>query len=46
MAHYSQGNMVDALNLDEARRMSGFGQVLKALCRLHQNGVVPCDFRP
>lgn len=46
VAHYSQGTMVDALSFDEARCVSGFGQVLKALYRLHQNGVVPRDFKP
>jgi serine/threonine protein kinase len=46
MAYYPHGNMVDALILDEDRRLSGFGQVLDALSHLHAKGIVHRDLKP
>lgn len=39
MEYYPNGNMVDALILDDGRRISATGQILDGLSHLHAKGL-------
>ena len=46
MAYYPDGNMVDALVVDDERRISATGQILDGLSHLHAKGLAHRDLKP
>ncbi|KAF2817572.1 kinase-like protein, partial [Mytilinidion resinicola] len=46
MEYYPDGNMVDALVVDDERRISAAGQILDGLSHLHAKGLAHRDLKP